>query len=174
MFINRLTAGIVMILVILSPLSLKAEADVTLAESMLANLTAANTKKVVLTGKHGVLKIFFEKAGGYKSDNNFIDLTYEDINSKFKMQGESIAITQDGKLVFAVNGDKVYAKAVHGCKENLKVIFKNVEYVYNEHYMLINHKNNKYNFSEVVYDIDKHNIKVYNDGKYIKMVEMEQ
>ncbi len=40
--------------------------------------------------------------------------------------------------------------------------------------MLINHKNNKYNFSEVVYDIDKHNIKVYNDGKYIKMVEMEQ
>ena len=61
MFINRLTAGIVMILVILSPLSLKAEADVTLAESMLANLTAANTKKVVLTGKHGVLKIFFEK-----------------------------------------------------------------------------------------------------------------
>ena len=49
MFINRLTAGIVMILVILSPLSLKAEADVTLAESMLANLTAANTKKVVLT-----------------------------------------------------------------------------------------------------------------------------
>ncbi len=55
MFINRLTAGIVIILVILSPLSLKAEADVTLAESMLANLTAANTKKVVLTGKHGVL-----------------------------------------------------------------------------------------------------------------------
>ncbi len=53
-------------------------------------------------------------------------------------------------------------------------IFKNVEYIYNEHYMLINHKNNEYNFSEVVYDIDKHNIKVYNNGKYIKMVEMEQ
>ncbi len=69
---------------------------------------------------------------------------------------------------------KIYYNPKIYCKENLKVIFKNVEYVYNEHYMLINHKNNKYNFSEVVYDIDKHNIKVYNDGKYIKMVEMEQ
>ncbi len=84
------------------------------------------TLQQLIRKKYGVLKIFFEKAGGYKSANNFIDLTYEDINSKFKMQGESIAITQDGKLVFAVNGDKVYAKAVHGCKENLKVIFMSI------------------------------------------------
>ena len=42
------------------------------------------------------------------------------------------------------------------------------------YYIVFTKLNNKYNFSEVVYDIDKHNIKVYNDGKYIKMVEMEQ
>lgn len=173
MYINRLVVYIVLILVLLSPLSLKAEGDVTLAESMLAHLTVDNTKKVVLTGKHGVLKIFFEKAST-SVPYNVIHLKYEDVNSSFKMQGNSVAITQDGKLVFAVNGDKVYAKAVHGCKENLKIIFKNVEYVYNEYYISIINKNDEYSFNEVVYDANKHTMKVYNNGKYVKTVEMKK
>ncbi|MDE7314829.1 MAG: hypothetical protein K2N11_03920 [Mucispirillum sp.] len=174
MYINRLMLCVILMLVVLSPLSLKAESDVTLAESMLANLTVANTKKVVLTGKHGVLKIFFEKASTQTVPYNVIHLTYEDVNSSFKMQGNSVAITQDGKLVFAVNGDKVYAKAVHGCKENLKIIFKNIEYVYNEYHISIINKNDKYSFSEVVYDANKHTMKVYNNGKYVKTVEMKE
>ncbi len=162
---------VTIIFVLLMPLSLYAEKDIALVESMLGSLTVNNSKNMVIPGTHGVLRIFFEKSLGKIMPHSAIELTYNGISFTFKMQGKVLAITQDGKLVFAINDNKIYAKSVHDCKENLIIKLGDVEFIYGKMYVSTKHKNEVYEYNEIVYDKNTSSLKVYNNGHYVKTIE---
>lgn len=162
----------VILFMLLLPISANAEKDVALVESMIENLTAGNSKSITMSGPHGALTIFFEKSRRSISDNAF-HLSYNGIESNFKITGATLAITQDGKLVFAVNGEGVYAKAVKGCKEHLSIKYKGLEYIYHNNSMTIKHNNETYKFDEVVYHKNQNILKVYENSKHIKSIKFD-
>lgn len=162
----------VILLLLLMPMLLYAETDVALVESMIANLNVNNSKNVIISGTHGSLHIFFEKKAK-KTLNSDIFLVYNGIDLKFKITGNTLAVTQDGKVVFAVNGGNVYAKATSGCKEKLSIKYKDVKYIYDDNNITISHQKETFKFNEIMYNKDQNFLKVYNNGKYVKTVKIQ-
>ena len=84
-----------------------AQNESALAASMVNNLTVHNSKSVIIPGDNGVLNVYFEKTGSQNVSVHSMELIYNGIRSTFQI-GTNIAITQNGRLVFAQKDDKVY------------------------------------------------------------------
>ena len=173
MFIRKL---VVILLIMCFGVSLSyAQENRALVEKMVNSLNADNAKSVIIPGSNGVLSIYFEKAN--KNNKNLtlmgMELLYNDIRSTFQV-GNNIAITQNGILVFAQNGDKTYIKASGGSKESLAVTLSMFEYIYKKDYVIVKYRDETFKFNEALYDKQKHTFTVYDKGKYIKTVTLKQ
>ena len=150
-----------------------AQNESALAASMVNNLTVHNSKSVIIPGDNGVLNVYFEKTGSQNVSVHSMVLIYNGIRSTFQI-GTNIAITQNGRLEFAQKDDKVYVKAHSDCKEDLKIQLGCVKYMYHKNYVAVQYKDSEFKFNEAVYDKSKSNFKVYNNGQYVKTVEMKK
>lgn len=144
-----------------------------LAASMVDNLNVNNSRSVIIPGDNGVLNVYFEKKGSQNMSVQSMELVYNGIRSTFQI-GTNIAITQNGSLVFAQNNNKVYVHTASGCKEDLKIQLGNIAYIYHKDYVLIKYKDEEFKFNEAVYDKSKSSFQVYNNGRYIKTVELKK
>ena len=144
-----------------------------LAAEMVDNLKAHNSKSVIIPGDNGVLNVYFEKTGAQNVSVHSMELIYNGIRSTFQI-GTNIAITQNGRLVFARNNDKVYVHTSRGCREDLKITLSNIEYIYQKEYVEVKYKDEEFKFQEAVYDKNKSSFQVYNNGRYIKTVKIKK
>lgn len=167
----KLVVSIILLVVI--PFCSYAQNESAVAVGMINNLTVSNSKSVIIPGDNGVLNIYFEKKGSQNVAVQSIKLVYNGIRSSFQV-GTNIAITQNGSLVFAQNNNKIYVHVPAVCKENLKITAGSVEYIYQKDEVVIKYKDKVYKFHEVVYDKDKSSFQVFDNGRYIKTVEMEK
>ncbi len=170
MYIN-LVLSIILSAVI--PFCSYAQNESALTESMVNNLNVHNSKSIIIPGDNGVLNIYFEKTDAKNVSVQNIDITYNGIRSIFKI-GSHIAITQNGRLVFAQNNDEVYVNTASGSKEDLKIYIGNITYIYQKNYVLIQYQNREFKFNEAIYDKKQASFKVYNNGKYVKTVNVKK
>ena len=173
MFVRKI---VVILLIMCFGVSLSyAQENRALVEKMVNSLNADNAKSVIIPGSNGVLSIYFEKAN--KNNKNLtlmcMELLYNDIRSTFQVEN-NIAITQNGILVFAQNGDKTYIKASGGSKESLAVTLSMFEYIYKKDYVIVKYRDETFKFNEALYDKQKHTFTVYDKSKYIKTVTLKQ
>lgn len=173
MFVRKI---VVIILIMCFPVSLcYAQGNRALIEKMVNSLNAENAKSVIIPGSNGVLSIYFEKAN--KNNKNVslmgMELVYNEIRSTFQV-GSNIAITQNGRLVFAQNGDKIYIKASGGSKESLSLTLSMFEYIYKKDYVIVKYRDKSFKVNEALYDKQKHTFTVYDNGKYVKTVTLKQ
>lgn len=167
----RLVLSIILSAVI--PFCSYAQNESALAADMVNNLTVHNSKSVIIPGDNGVLNVYFEKTGSQNVSVHSMELVYNGIRSTFQI-GTNIAITQNGRLVFAQKDDRVYFHTSGGCKEDLKITLGSVEYIYQKDYVVVKYKDKEFKFNEAVYDKNKSSFKVYNNGVYVKTVEMKK
>lgn len=170
MFVRKI---VVILLIMCFPVSLcYAQGNRALIEKMVNSLNAENAKSVIIPGSNGVLSIYFEKANKNVSLMG-MELVYNEIRSTFQV-GSNIAITQNGRLVFAQNGDKIYIKASVGSKESLSLTLSMFEYIYKKDYVIVKYRDESFKFNEALYDKQKHTFTVYDNGKYVKTVTLKQ
>ena len=170
MFVRKI---VVILLIMCFPVSLcYAQGNRALIEKMVNSLNAENAKSVISPGSNGVLSIYFEKANKNVSLMG-MELVYNEIRSTFQV-GSNIAITQNGRLVFAQNGDKIYIKASGGSKESLSLTLSMFEYIYKKDYVIVKYRDESFKFNEALYDKQKHTFTVYDNGKYVKTVTLKQ
>lgn len=170
MFVRKI---VVILLIMCFPVSLcYAQGNRALIEKMVNSLNAENAKSVIIPGSNGVLSIYFEKANKNVSLMG-MELVYNEIRSIFQV-GSNIAITQNGRLVFAQNGDKIYIKASGGSKESLSLTLSMFEYIYKKDYVIVKYRDESFKFNEALYDKQKHTFTVYDNGKYVKTVTLKQ
>lgn len=161
------------ILSVVIPLCSYAQKESALAAEMVDNLKAHNSKSVIIPGDNGVLNVYFEKTDSQNISVHSMELVYNGIKSAFQM-GTNIAITQNGRLVFARNNDRVYIHIAGGCREDLKITLGHIEYIYHKEYVEVKFKDEVFKFQEAVYNTAKSSFQVYNNGKYVKTVEMKK
>ena len=170
MFVRKI---VVILLIMCFPVSLcYAQGNRALIEKMVNSLNAENAKSVIIPGSNGVLSIYFEKANKNVSLMG-MELVYNEIRSTFQV-GSNIAITQNGRLVFAQNGDKIYIKASGGSKESLSLTLSMFEYIYKKDYVIVKYRDESFKVNEALYDKQKHTFTVYDNGKYVKTVTLKQ
>lgn len=167
--LNRLVVSIVLVIF---PLFAFADRDISIAEKMLENLRVDNTKNVVIPGNYGLLKVFFEKSKT-TIPHSTVELIYDDKKNTFNMYGKSLAITQDGHLIFAVKDHRVYAKSVHGPKESVKIQFKDMQLIYNDYSIHVDYNKLSLDCSEFVYNRKSNTIKLYKNGQHINSIELQ-
>ena len=68
----------------------------------------------------------------------------------------------------------MYVHTSGGCREDLKITLSNIEYIYQKEYVEVKYKDEEFKFQEAVYDKNKSSFQVYNNGRYIKTVEMKK
>lgn len=167
----KFIAGIILSAVI--PFCTYGQEHSALAIDMVDDLNAHNSKSVIIPGDNGVLSVYFEKIGSKNISSHSMELIYNGIRSTFQISTD-IAITQNSRLVFAKNKDRIYIKTPGAYKEDLTIRLSNIEYVYHKDYVTVNYKDKSFKFQEALYDKDNKSFKVYDNGKYIKTVIVEK